>query len=96
MNLKEMYRQAWEKWGDLQWIMVIEECAELQQAVTKRLRDGDKPIVRQHLAEEIADVKIMIEQVESNDPDLMVAIDVFRERKLARLGNLLKEANDGK
>ena len=85
-----MYKEAWKRWGDLQWVMIMEECSELIQATSKRLRKGDTPKVRQMLAEEVADVEIMLEQLKTVDPYLAVASQVFKQRKLERLGKMLK------
>lgn len=58
---QELYQKALDKWGiDLQLIMMIEECAELIQAITSLKRGGDV----EELIEEIADVKIMLGQME--------------------------------
>lgn len=45
-----------------QSVCLMEECAELTQAVSKHLRSGDDT-ARDHLLEEMADVEMMIEQV---------------------------------
>jgi hypothetical protein len=56
-----LYHKALKKWGDtFQLIMVLEECAELQHAVTKLLRGK---INYAHVLGEIADVEIMLEQL---------------------------------
>lgn len=58
---KEVLKKALDKYGDMQMIVAIEELSELQKELTKHLRDkGNKT----HIAEEVADVKIMIEQIE--------------------------------
>lgn len=55
-----LYRQAARLWGaDAQMLMLVEECAELAQAVL-HLRRGR--INKEILAGELADVQIMIEQ----------------------------------
>lgn len=57
-----IYEKAFEKWGEEgQFIVAIEELSELQKEVCKILR-GKGDI--NHLAEEIADVRIMVEQLE--------------------------------
>lgn len=47
-----------------QLIIAMEECAELAQAVSKALRSKENTVENKtHLAEEIADVLIMIENI---------------------------------
>ena len=57
---KELYSYLKNKYGYKQIIVAIEELSELQKELTKSLRDK---IDKEHLTEEIADVKIMLEQV---------------------------------
>ena len=60
---ENVIEKAIEKWGkEAQTIVAMEECAELIQASSKQLRRKDKSI--NHLIEELADVRIMIEQIE--------------------------------
>lgn len=67
-------------WGvDNQIRMVLEEMAELQLAICKRMRD--KP--NDNVEEEIADLSIMLDQLKIMcDSDL---IDRFRHDKIKRL-----------
>lgn len=69
---EELYHRLWEKHGeDMQLIVLIEELSELQKAVTKFLRrkkesnvlDRELDETAVAIAEEIADVEIMIDQV---------------------------------
>ena len=64
MNEKDkckLYRQAIEKWGaEAQICMVFEEMAELQKELCKALRGKENRI---EIAEEIADVEIMLAQM---------------------------------
>jgi len=56
-----IYEDALETWGvELQLNMMIEECAELIQAITYLKRGGDT----EQLMEELADVIIMTRQME--------------------------------
>jgi hypothetical protein len=70
-----------------QMIVAVEELAECQQAICKILRGGED---FRHLAEEIADATIMLEQVR-----LMFNINEqvceFMDRKVQRLDDRLKE-----
>ncbi len=57
----KIYRAALQKWGILhQMIVLFEEMSELQQALCKNFRGEDNV---NNIAEEIADVKIMLEQM---------------------------------
>jgi len=78
-----LYRQAYEKWDYTQFTLVVEECAELIQAVSKFWRDPSGENIA-NLAEEIADVRIMTEQLEAT-LDCSEAAMRVRRRKLRRL-----------
>lgn len=61
MKTNELYHRAIETYGIRnQWAVAVEELAELQKEICKMLRGGGDIA---HLAEEIADAKIMIEQL---------------------------------
>ena len=56
-----IYREALNKWGaEAQTLMVFEEMSELQKELCKHARGKDN---REAIAEEIADVQIMLEQM---------------------------------
>lgn len=58
---RDICRAALEKWGtQSQIIMVFEEMSELQKELCKNARDADNI---EHIAEKIADVQIMLEQM---------------------------------
>ena len=61
MEEDEIYDLAMEKFGEKhQALILVEECAELQKELVKFIRDkGDWA----HLAEEMADVEIVLEQM---------------------------------
>lgn len=63
---QELYRRAIIKWGSsAQRWMLVEELAELLMALVKVNRTGAlSPHLIDNLAEEIADARIMIEQIE--------------------------------
>lgn len=70
MNDKEIIEMAISAYGkDAQVLMAIEEMSELTKALCKerRVRDNDDPCTRQkildNIAEEIADVQIMLNQL---------------------------------
>ncbi|HEY5235161.1 MAG TPA: hypothetical protein VIJ14_03185 [Rhabdochlamydiaceae bacterium] len=90
-----LYEQAIKKWGyALQIIMVIEECAELQKQCTKLLRLQDKvphPQQLEFLAEEIADVEIMLEQLKEMFFSKNSLVEQFKAKKLIRLSLMFQE-----
>ena len=58
---RTIYTQAIAKWGaQAQTLMVMEEMAELQKELCKHARGRENT---EHIAEEIADVLIMLEQM---------------------------------
>lgn len=67
MNIAEEIKKIAEHYGyEAQSNQLIEECAELIQAISKHLRakEWDKEqIALENLIEEIADVEIMLEQI---------------------------------
>ena len=82
MDEQRIYRAALAAWGaEAQTLMVFEEMAELQKELCKAARGKDN---REQIAEEIADVEIMLEQMKI----LHVcegAVKDYRESKLRRL-----------
>lgn len=87
---KALYEQAFQVWGfDKQVLKLAEEAGELSVASCQFL--GYK-INGKHLAEEAADVEIMIEQLRHNG--MSSVIDVEKERKLARLALILAGCDD--
>ena len=71
--------------------ILVEECAELIQAVSKAKRSGEK--ITDNFIEELADVSIMIEQMKQafncND---MIRYLTYINRKIKRRLALIKEA----
>lgn len=88
LNKEDIYRQALEKWGaDLQIVMVFEEMAELQKELSKNMR-GKLNIY--NIAEEIADVEIMLEQMK-----LLFSIENdVEEWKKAKIERLAKRSEE--
>lgn len=85
---KALYKQAQIKWGfQFQRNLCIEDCSELIQELVKFGREINGSTV-QSIAEEIADVKIMLGQMEMmfHNSDL---VKEAKERKLKRLAELL-------
>lgn len=89
MKTNELYRRAIETYGVRnQWAVAVEELSELQKEVCKMLR-GDGNMA--HLAEEIADAKIMIEQLILIF-DVKEMVEECRRQKLDRLQRRLDDA----
>lgn len=84
---RELYRECLEKYGSSgQWRQMQEECAELIAKINQVDR-GRIPI--EALAEEVADVEILIGQARMALGDELV--DAEKARKLARLERRLSE-----
>lgn len=84
--IKLLYRTALDHWGrEAQIRMVFEEMSELQKELCKRLRGKDN---LEAIAEELADVRIMLEQMEQLF-DCERLCDVYRGQKLLRLAKEL-------
>ena len=79
--MNSLYKQAVDTWGaDNQLDMAIEECAELITAI-RHFKRGRCSF--QKLAEEVADVEIMMDQIrEIINP---IIIDIQKAEKLSRL-----------
>ena len=83
----DLYQLVLDKWGsDAQLTVVIEELSELIKEVCKMKR-GMNHI--EHLAEEVADVEIMCEQLRYIF-DIDEPVDEWKQLKLARLADRLK------
>lgn len=80
---------ALELWGgEAQTLMVMEEMSELQKELCKHARGKDN---RKEIAEEIADVRIMLDQMCILHACAGLA-DAFQEEKLARLQGRIEQA----
>lgn len=89
---KKLYKAAVQAWGvEAQLGMLMEECAELIQAANKVLRKGENSDWR-HLAQEMADVEIMIEQLKTATDwqNLEQIAKTEKHDKLLRLKALLE------
>lgn len=84
---------ALETFGkELQVTMAIEEMSELTKELCKNSRGQENTT---HIAEEIADVEIMLQQMVMLF-DCAGQVDEFRRYKLERLAELIKEKKHGK
>lgn len=88
----EICRAALEAFGaEAQITMVFEEMAELQDVLCKFLRGRVDASTSAHIAEEIADVEIMLRQMVILF-DCSFTVDKFRRYNLERLAERIKEA----
>lgn len=82
MSEKEVFEAALKTWGpDSQTIMVFEKMSRLQKELCKRSRGADNI---EQIAEEIADVQIMLEQMMILH-DCTEAAQAYRKSKVERL-----------
>lgn len=82
MSEQEIYREAIEKYGaNHQMMMAIEEMSELTKELCKNMRGRNN---RENIAEEIADVSIMIEQMKILF-DCETSVCFYQDEKLQRL-----------
>lgn len=88
MSEKELYHLALSKYGaEAQTVMVFEEMSELQKELCKHARGADN---QEHIAEEIADVLIMLDQmmILHKCKDLVFK---YKQEKKIRLEKRLRE-----
>ncbi len=86
---KELLKEALNRWGDdFQIMMLFEEMGELMQAISKFKRGR---LVADRIAEEIADVEILLNQMK-----LLYGIErdasIWKKEKLNKLRKILKGA----
>lgn len=97
MDNRKVYKDALDTWGaEAQTKMLFEEIGELMQAVCKasRVKNWDQRMkVWHNIAEEIADVKIMLDQMEILF-DVEDAVEACKEEKIARLAKRLEEVHE--
>ena len=89
---RALYIHAIEKWGEqAQFIMVQEECMELSLAVSRYIRGR---VASSAVLEEMADVSLMIEQLQVilDIPDKV--LDNMKKMKLNRLSGLLSKEGE--
>lgn len=90
---KKIYEEALNQWGDVaQMDMAIEEMSELTKELCKRFRGEDN--VRQ-IAEEIADVTIMLEQMRLLF-DVNSEVEMVIDQKCCRLAERLGMIRGGR
>jgi len=84
INESNVFDEAQRLWGHAQFVILMEECSELQQAASKFYRDTGS---LKDLAEEICDVEICIEQMKStfDNNHLRESVELFKLKKMERL-----------
>lgn len=88
MTAEQIFRKALETWGpDAQTLMVFEEMSELQKELCKYARGKDNRLA---IAEEIADVMIMLEQMALLH-ECEADVNRFIDEKVERLSRRLQE-----
>jgi NTP pyrophosphatase (non-canonical NTP hydrolase) len=85
MDKTRLYNIYIDKYGDTQKVVAIEELSELIKELSKDLR-GNKNV--ENIAQEIADVTIMIEQL-TLIYDIAAEIEDWKQIKLARMEDRL-------
>lgn len=89
INETEVLQRALDTYGSLpQIVMVFEEMSELQKELCKYLRGKYSPA---SIAEEIADVEIMIEQMKM----LFCCADEVRDVRRRKVERLKERLDDG-
>ena len=84
---KEVLRSALVKWGKRsQVFMCVEEMAELMKELSKNDRGRSNTT---EIAEEIADVEIMLEQMKM-EFNIHSSVDIMRAMKIANLEQEIK------
>ena len=91
--MNDIYERAIKLWGDTaQLRMLQEESTELSLAAAKmcrHFRAKDAHLRYLNLAEEIADVEIMIEQMHLIFPKIQQSVTYYKLKKLDRLNELV-------
>ncbi len=86
----ELYQKAVTKWGfDTQVLMVIEELSELIQVLCKLDRKYNG-VDEGEIAEEVADVEIMLDQLTEVMLPIRFHVELCKQIKLDRLEKLLE------
>lgn len=87
MTYEEICQKAVKTYGkNPQMDMVVEECSELIQAISKNKRGKDN---RENIVEEIADVQIMIDQLKIIFEVSDIEMGIMKLKKLDRLAKRL-------
>ena len=94
MEKEELYNEVWRLWGDIQIDILIEEMAELTHAIIKARRRG---VIWSHTVfEEMADVIICLEVIESRLKAMPVDIDHETNRPTGYLIDIVENLKASK
>lgn len=89
--MDDLYIAALKQWGgDAQMVVAIEEMSELQKELCKNIRGREN---REAIAEEIADVRIMLDQMEILHGCKWLARE-YKAKKLSRLQERIEAAKE--
>lgn len=89
--MDDLYIAALKQWGgDAQMVVAIEEMSELQKELCKNIRGREN---REAIAEEIADVRIMLDQMEILHGCKRLARE-YKAKKLSRLQERIEAAKE--
>ena len=99
MISQKLLERMIQKYGESKQLdIAIEECSELIKAISKFKRESDKENIHARItsiAEEEADVRIMLEQINimmlKHDPEYMERVECEMRRKEQRIGKMLGE-----
>lgn len=92
-KINKLYEQAWEQFGtEKQLVVAMEECSELIKELSKAIRGNSNEM---NIAEEIADVEIMTEQIKEHF-GLQTVVKGFKVEKQRRLRERIKAMKHGK
>lgn len=96
MNERKLYLKALTKWGLVkQFYILIEECSEVQKAVTKILRSEKLDIKNvNELFVEIVDLEIMLDKMKiyfDTDKDIKKLMKQHKKEKLELIRRKLKD-----
>ncbi len=84
-EIAQLYRDSLNVFGqERELVQMMEECGELIQSCSKVIRAGDRQHTLASLAEELADVQLMVDKI-TYELDLGEAVDANLEFKLRRL-----------
>lgn len=87
----DVFKDAIKEFGDAaQVTMVFEEMAELQKELCKWIRNGNSVELTHNIAEEIADVEIMLDQMKLFFGCALLSLN-YRREKVARLAGRIEK-----
>jgi hypothetical protein len=101
MISQKLLEQMIQKYGESKQLdIAIEECSELIKAISKYKRENNRediPLRIRAIAEEEADLRIMLEQIDimmiNHDPEYAGKVRCEMERKEQRIKKMLEQLN---